>query len=181
MAIELLAISEIIKNAFNVDFNTIFAVIFRTTIVTLLIVFVIKWLGNKGLGQLSTIELIIILGLGNAISEPMLNLTEISIPQGYAVIIVAIAIFKMYDYLTTKYRRFSKMIVAKPILLVENGKILDEALLKARISREEFISYLRLSGTDDVSEIKSSYLEINGQVSFIRKRKREEKVSPISK
>jgi uncharacterized membrane protein YcaP (DUF421 family) len=180
MAIEL-AISEIVKNAFNVDFNTIFAVIFRTTIVTLLIVFVIKWLGNKGLGQLSTIELIIILGLGNAISEPMLNLTEISIPQGYAVIIVAIAIFKMYDYLTTKYRRFSKMIVAKPILLVENGKILNEALLKARISREEFISYLRLSGTDDVSEIKSSYLEINGQVSFIRKRKREEKVSPISK
>ena len=96
------------------------------------------------------------------------------LPQGYAVIIVAIAIFKMYDYLTTKYRRFSKMIVAKPILLVENGKILDESLLKARISREEFLSYLRLSGTDDVSEIKSSYLEINGQVSFIKKKKQEE-------
>jgi uncharacterized membrane protein YcaP (DUF421 family) len=62
------------------------------------------------------------------------------------------------------------MIVEKPILLVEDGKILDESLLKARISREEFLSYLRLSGTDDVSEIKSSYLEINGQVSFIKKR-----------
>jgi uncharacterized membrane protein YcaP (DUF421 family) len=71
------------------------------------------------------------------------------------------------------------MIVAKPILLVENGKILDESLLKARISREEFISYLRLSGTDDVSEIKLSYLEINGQVSFIKKKKLEEKVNPI--
>jgi uncharacterized membrane protein YcaP (DUF421 family) len=82
--------------------------------------------------------------------------------------------FKIYDYLTTKYRRFSKMIVAKPILLLENGKILNKALLKARISREEFLSYLRLSGTDDVSEIKSSYLEINGQVSFIKKKKQEE-------
>lgn len=168
MAIELV-ISEIVENAFNVDLKTMLAVIFRTTIVTLLIVFVIKWLGNKGLGQLSTIELIIILGLGNAVSEPMLNPTEISIPQGYAVIIVAIAIFKMYDYLTTKYRRFSKMIVAKPILLVKEGKILDESMIKARISREEFESYLRLSGTDDISEIKSSYLEINGQVSFIKK------------
>lgn len=169
MAIELV-ISEIIENAFNIDFKTIFAVIFRTAIVTLLIVFVIKWLGNKGLGQLSSIELIIILGLGNAVSEPMLNPTEVSIPQGFAVIVIAIAIFKMYDYLTTKYRRFSKMIVAKPILLVKEGKILDESLLKARISREEFESYLRLSGTDDISEIKSSYLEINGQVSFIKKR-----------
>ncbi|HEU4483543.1 MAG TPA: YetF domain-containing protein [Nitrososphaeraceae archaeon] len=168
MAIELV-ISEIVENAFNVDLKTMLAVIFRTTIVTLLIVFVIKWLGNKGLGQLSTIELIIILGLGNAVSEPMLNPTEMSIPQGYAVIIVAIAIFKMYDYLTTKYRRFSKMIVAKPILLVKEGKILDESMIKARISREEFESYLRLSGTDDISEIKSSYLEINGQVSFIKK------------
>ncbi|HET8856272.1 MAG TPA: YetF domain-containing protein [Nitrososphaeraceae archaeon] len=170
MPIEIL-VSEIIENAFNIDFNTIFAVIFRTAIVTLLIVFVIKWLGNKGLGQLSTIELIIILGLGNAVSEPMLNPTEVSIPQGFAVIIIAIAIFKMYDYLTTKYRKFSKVIVAKPILLVKDGKILDECLMKARISREEFESYLRLSGTDNVSDIKSSYLEINGQVSFIKKTK----------
>ena len=139
MSIEL--ISQIIENAFNIDFKMMFAVIFRTTIVTLLIVFVIKWLGNKGLGQLSTIELIIILGLGNAVSEPMLNPTETSISQVFTVIIIAIAIFKMYDYLTTKYRRFSKMIVAKPILLVENGKILDESLLKARISREEFIIF----------------------------------------
>jgi uncharacterized membrane protein YcaP (DUF421 family) len=44
-------------------------------------VFVIKWLGNKGMGQLSSIELIIILGLGNAVSEPMLNPTQVSIPQ----------------------------------------------------------------------------------------------------
>jgi uncharacterized membrane protein YcaP (DUF421 family) len=109
-------VGPIIENAFTIDFKTIFAIIFRTAIVTLLIVFVIKWLENKGLGQLSTIELIIILALGNAVSEPMLNPTEVSIPQGYAVIIIAIAIFKMYDYLTTKYRRFSKAIVSKPIL-----------------------------------------------------------------
>jgi uncharacterized membrane protein YcaP (DUF421 family) len=42
--------------------------------------------------------------------------------------------------------------------------------MKARISEEEFKAYLRLSGTDDISDIKLSYLEINGQVSFIKKR-----------
>ena len=169
MSMELI-ISEIIENAFNIDYKTILAVIFRTAIVTLLIVFIIKWLGNKGLGQLSTIELIIILGLGNAVSEPMLNSTGTSIPQGFAVIIIAIAIFKMYDYLTTRYKRFGKIIVAEPILLVKDGNISHAALLKARISNDEFNSYLRLSGTDNVSDIKLSYLEINGQVSFIKKK-----------
>src|SRR5688500_3448962 len=167
MSIEL--ISQIIENAFNVDFKMMFAVIFRTAIVTLLIVFVIKWLGNKGLGQLSTIELIIILGLGNAVSEPMLNPTETSIPQGFTVIIIAIVIFKMYYYLTTRYKKFNKMIVSKPILLVKDVKILEDSMMKARISEDEFESYLRLSGTDDISDIKLSYLEINGQVSFIKK------------
>ncbi len=173
MAIELV-VSEIVGNAFNMDYKMMLAVTFRTAIVTLLIVFVIKWLGNKGLGQLSSIELIIILGLGNAVSEPMLNPTETSIPQGFTVIIIAIAIFKMYDYLTTRYKRFSKVIVSKPILLVKDGNISYEAMLKARISRDEFDSYLRLSGTDDISDIKLSYLEINGQVSFIKKKKVEE-------
>ena len=54
----------------------------------------------------------------------MLNPTETSIPQGFTIIIIAIAIFKMYDYLTTRYKRFSKMIVSKPILLVKDGKAL---------------------------------------------------------
>ncbi len=83
----------------------------------------------------------------------MLNPTEVSIPQGFAVIIIVIAIFKMYDYLTTKYRRLSKAIVSNPILLIKDGKILDGHLMKARIPLEEFESYLRLSGTDDISEI----------------------------
>jgi uncharacterized membrane protein YcaP (DUF421 family) len=69
MPIELV-LSEIVESAFNMDYTMMLAVTFRTAIVTLLIVFVIKWLGNKGLGQLSSIELIIILGLGNAVSEP---------------------------------------------------------------------------------------------------------------
>lgn len=46
-------------------------VIFRNTIVTLLILFVIKLTWKQGFSQLSTIELIIIIivGLGNAIRE----------------------------------------------------------------------------------------------------------------
>ncbi len=43
------------------------------------------------------------------------------------------------------------MIVSKPILFIEDGNILHEVMLKARISPDEFESYLRLSGTDDIS------------------------------
>jgi uncharacterized membrane protein YcaP (DUF421 family) len=88
------SLSKIIENALNIDFNTLVAVTFSTTIVAFLIIFVIRWLGNKGMGQLSIIELIIILGLGEAVGQSMLNPSQTSIPQGFTVLIIAIAIFK---------------------------------------------------------------------------------------
>ena len=163
-------LSDIIRNTFNIDFNTLVGITFSTAIVVFLLVFVIRWLGNKGMGQLKTIELIILVGLGDAIGQSMLKPSETSIPQGFTVIIIAIAIFKIYDHLTTKYTKFSKVIERDPILLVKDGKIIDEAMNKAKISRKELESYLRLTGTDDISEIKTSYLEINGQVSFVKKK-----------
>ena len=56
-------------------------------------------------------------------------------------------------------------------MLVKDGIILEYSMMKARISEDEFESYLRLSGNDDISDIKlnCSHVEINGQVSFIKK------------
>ena len=83
---------------------------------------------------------------------------------------MAIGILKLYDYLTTKYKIFSKVILPEPILLVKDCKFIEDSLKKTRISKDEFNSYLRLSGTDDITDIKLSYLEINGQVGFVKKK-----------
>jgi uncharacterized membrane protein YcaP (DUF421 family) len=48
--------------------------------------------------------------------------------------------------------------------------MVDNGLHKARIDDREFESYMRLHGIEDVSDVKLSYLEVNGQVSFVRKR-----------
>ncbi|MBA3978856.1 MAG: hypothetical protein H0X50_11835, partial [Nitrosopumilus sp.] len=52
------------QDALNADFDLIMSVTLRTLIVTLMVLFIFRWLGNKGLGQLSTFELIILIGLG---------------------------------------------------------------------------------------------------------------------
>ena len=49
-------------------------------------------------------------------------------------------------------------------------------MMKVRISEDDFESYLRLRGNDDISDIKLSYLEINGQVSLSKQRKKTEKL-----
>jgi uncharacterized membrane protein YcaP (DUF421 family) len=161
---------NILENAFNAEYNLILSIIVRTIIVTFLILFIIRWLGNKGLGQLTTFELIILVGLGSAVGDPMIYAEEISIPQAFTAIIIVVILFKVFDYFTMKSHRFSKLTVPEAILLVKDGAMVDNGLHKARIDDREFESYMRIHGIEDISEVKLSYLEVNGQVSFIKKK-----------
>jgi uncharacterized membrane protein YcaP (DUF421 family) len=162
---------NILQNAFNAEYNLILSIIVRTVIVTFLILFIIRWLGNKGLGQLTTFELIILVGLGSAVGDPMIYAEEISIPQAFTAIVIVVILFKVFDYFTMKSHRFSKLTVPEAILLVKDGEMVENGIHKARIDDREFESYMRIHGIEDISEVKLSYLEVNGQVSFIKKKK----------
>jgi uncharacterized membrane protein YcaP (DUF421 family) len=81
-----------------------------------------------------------------------------------------VILIKGFDYFTMKSNRFSKLTVPEAILLVKDGQMVDNGLHKARIDNREFESYMRIHGIEDISEVKLSYLEVNGQVSFIKKR-----------
>ena len=142
---------NILENAFNAEYNLILSIIVRTVIVTFLILFIIRWLGNKGLGQLTTFELIILVGLGSAVGDPMIYDDEISIPQAFTAIVIVVILFKVFDYLTMKSTRFSKLTVPEAILLVKDGQMVENGLHKARIDDREFESYMRIHGIEDIS------------------------------
>ncbi len=161
---------DLIYNAIVPDPSIILSVIIRTAIIAALVFIIVKWLGGKGIGQLSPFGLLIVVGLGSAIGDPMLY-KEISIPQAMAAVLIAIIFFKAIDYLTLKSRRFRNSIEPKPILVVEYGSIVKEGLKKAKMDITEFETEMRLEGIENVKEIKYSRLEPNGRISFIMKRK----------
>jgi uncharacterized membrane protein YcaP (DUF421 family) len=157
-----------VETAFNTDYDLIISVIFRTVIVTILVLFIIRWLGNKGLGQLTTFELLIVVGLGSAIGDPMIYISEMSIPQAITSVVIVVILFKLLDYVTMKSKKFSKLTVPNAILLVKDGKYVEGGLKKAKIDEREFESYMRIHGVEYVSDVRLSYLEVNGQVSIIK-------------
>lgn len=146
----------------------IFSVVLRTMIVTLLVLAIIRWLGNKGIGQLNSFELLIIIGVGSIIGDPMIYTQEISIPQAISAVVIIVIIFKGIDYVTSRSTRFTRILVAQPVQLVKDAKYLMSGLKKARISEDEFKSLMRLNGIKNLEDVQESYLEMNGQVSFIK-------------
>ena len=160
----------VIHEALVPDPSSILSVIIRTAIIATLVFVIVKWLGGKGIGQLSPFGLLIVVGLGSAIGDPMIY-KEISIPQAMAAVIIAVIFFKVIDYLTLKSRRFRESIEPKPILLVEHGSIVNEGLKRAKMDMAEFEAEMRLSGLENAREIKYARLESNGKIIFIINKK----------
>ena len=152
------------------DPSLLLSVIIRTSIIAVLVFIIVKWLGGKGIGQLSPFGLLIVVGLGSAIGDPMIY-NEISIQQAMLAVIIAVVFFKVIDYLTLKSKRFRRSIEPNPILLVDFGKIDMDGLEKAKMDREEFEIEMRLAGIENVDEIKFARLEPNGRISFILRNK----------
>lgn len=158
-----------IGNALGVDSDLILSVILRTAMVTIFVLFAIRWMGHKGLGQLSMYELIILIGLGSAVGDPMFY-SDVSLPQAFTAIIVVIVLFKVIDFFTSRNKKFSKITNPEPTLIVKDGQYVQDGLKNARLNEDEYKSLMRLHGIRDMSEIEVSYLEMNGQVSFITKK-----------
>lgn len=161
------SLSQSIDDVINFDPSLIISIIVRTLLISFILLFLVKWLGSKGVGQLTTYELIIILGLGNVIGEPMVSM-DISIPQMFTSVIMIVLLFKLLDYLTARGGRVGRLIEPNVILLVKHGQLQKEGLEKAKIGIDEYKSHMRLHGIRKISEIDESYLEINGQISFIK-------------
>jgi uncharacterized membrane protein YcaP (DUF421 family) len=167
---------DFIENSLAVDFDIILSVILRTVVITTFVFLVIRWMHHKGTGQLSMHELIIIIGLGSAIGEPMIYIQELTLTQAFAAIIIVVSLFKLIDYLTIRSKRFENFVEEDPTLLVKDGTYVEEGFKKARITKGEFHAHMRTNGIKDISEVEESYLEITGQISFIKKEKEQKAI-----
>lgn len=164
----LASLTEYLNSAISFEPGLTLSIVIRTMVVAGILLFVIKWVGSKGVGQLTTYQLIIILSLGNIVAEPMIN-KETPIISMVTVVIIIILVFKILDYVSAKNKRLEKIINPEVIELVKNRQVIREGMIKARIGSKEYESFMRLAGIRQIDQIEISNLEINGQISFIRK------------
>ena len=128
----------------------------------------IKWIGSKGVSQVTAYQLIIILNLGNIVAEPMIN-NDTSILSIVTAIVIITVLFKLLDYMSAKNKRLEKIINPDVIELAKDGLMDEKGMIKDRIGMKEYQSFMRLAGIRDIDEIEISNLEIKGQIIFIKK------------
>ena len=136
----------------------------RSIILYLILILVIRLMGKRQIGQLEPSEFVVTMLVANLAAIPMQD-GGIPLFSGILPILTVLALELILSVLAVKSLSFRKMLCGKPVILIENGKILQKSLQKTRISLDELSGHLRQKDVLDPSQVQYAILETNGSLS----------------
>ncbi len=124
-----------------------------------------KLMGNKQVSQLSMFDYIIGISIGSIAAE---FATELDNPENTLVAMIIYAIIAYAVSLVTgKSTHMRKIIIGRPLILFDNGKLFRKNFKKARIDISDFLTHCRSQGYFDLSQIQTAIFEYNGSISIL--------------
>lgn len=138
--------------------------VFRTGVIFLWLLFLLRMTGKRGLAQLSPLEFAIVIALGSAAGDPMLY-TEVPLLQAMLVLTVVVGLQRGVSRLMNRSRKLETFVDEVPMELMRDGVILDAALRRSQLSREDLFERLRPEGVEQLGQVRRVYLEQGGHLS----------------
>lgn len=145
-----------------------FIVLLRTGILYILVVFSMRVMGKRQIGQLQPFELVVAIMISDLASLPMQD-TRIPLLHGIIPILTLLLLQIILSLLQIKNEKAREIIDGKPSILIHNGKLNIKNLKDQRFSVNEIMEELRIKGYFNISDIQYATLETNGQLSIIPK------------
>jgi uncharacterized membrane protein YcaP (DUF421 family) len=144
------------------------SVALRTAIVYVCLVIGFRLAGKREAGQLSTLDLVVLLVIANAVQNAMVG-ENVSLVGGLLAAAVILGLDRGLHLLTERNRTFGRALEGEPSLLVRNGRMLEATMRREGISGDELGLALRQHGLLSAEQAAYVFLETNGQISVIAK------------
>lgn len=143
--------------------------IIYTTVFSAVVLFLLtKLMGNKQISQLNMFDYIFGITVGSIAAEMAANPENNPLYHVLAMTIYALIAY-FISVITAKSVKLRRLLSGKPEILFDDGVIMKDNLKKARLDVNDFLTYSRLAGYFDLSQVKTAVLEYNGSVSFLPK------------
>lgn len=153
-------------------------IVVRTLVIYVYTLILLRWLGSRTVGQLSTIEFLLVIALGSAVGDAMFY-PEVPLLHAMAVVTVVVLLNKGLDTIMLRNERAERLIDGEPREVVCDG-VVDAAFLReGPISADELFQRLREDGIAQLGEVRRAYMEKDGKVTAFRFRDESRPGLPI--
>jgi uncharacterized membrane protein YcaP (DUF421 family) len=143
-------------------------VIFRTLFFYVLILGIFRIMGRREIGELSILDLVVFIMIGEmaimAIENPGKKLIFTVMPM-VLLMVIQITMAKI----SLKSKRFRDLVDGKPTIIINRGKIDEDAMRKQRYNFDDLLTQLREKDIRSIADVEFAILESSGSLSVIEK------------
>jgi len=143
-------------------------IIVRTAVVYVVVLFLLRVAGKRELGQMSPVDLVVILVIANAVQNAMTG-GDNSLIGGIIAATTLVAVNTAFARIGHRVPYLQHLFESQPTPLVRRGKLIKRNLERENVEEDELLMAAREHGIEDMAGVESAYLERDGSISIIPK------------
>ncbi|WP_342432432.1 DUF421 domain-containing protein [Neobacillus sp. FSL H8-0543] len=148
--------------------ETYIIIVTRTLLYYVLILIIFRLMGKREIGELSILDLVVFIMIGEmaiiGIESPDKPVLETAIPMVLLMFIqITLAIVSL------KSKKFRDLVDGKPTVIINKGKIDEDAMRKQRYNFDDLMTQLREKDIRSIADVEFAILESSGSLSVIEK------------
>src|SRR5437763_12462906 len=142
-------------------------IVLRAAAVYVVVYLFTRIVGRRELSSLQPFDLILLVVIGDLIQSGVTQ-NDLSV-TGILLVLSTIGALQVFtSYLGFRFGKLRPILQGEPVVLVENGKVVDRNMRRERLTPDDLAEEARRNEIDSLDSIKWAVLETNGQISFIK-------------
>ena len=141
-------------------------IVLRTAVVYLFLVVILRVTGKREVGQMSILELIVILIISDAVQNSMVG-ENTTLWGGLIAVVTLFTLDYLLKFVSDRSRRVRMVVQGEPRLLVRDGRVLTKALKEEGVDVEDVRAAARGVGIARLEDVRLAVLETDGSISII--------------
>jgi uncharacterized membrane protein YcaP (DUF421 family) len=142
--------------------------VLRATIAFIFIFLLMRIVGRRELSSLEPFDLILLIVLGDLVQQGITqsdySVTGLILAAG-TISLLTVAV----SYISFRFPRTRPVLEGQPLVVIQDGEVLENNLRRERLTREELAEAARLQQISSLKDVSWAILEKSGQISFIKK------------
>ena len=141
-------------------------IVLRTAVVYLVILVGLRLAGKREIGQLTVLDLVVLLLISNAVQNAMLG-PDTSLTGGVIAVAALLVMNVLLAQLRLRSTRLRHLVQGSPTVLVLHGQTIPDHMRREGLDDDTLAAALREHGVKNVSDVEMAVLEIDGSISVV--------------
>jgi uncharacterized membrane protein YcaP (DUF421 family) len=140
----------------------------RTCIIYLALLLFMRVAGKREVGQMKPFDLVTLLIISNAVQNAMVG-QDSSVVGGLTAALLILVLNFVVSAVRQRFKLGQQVFEGSPTLLVYDGQFLGDHMQAEGLVNDDVLQAMREHGIDDLAQVKSAVLEVDGSISIIQR------------